>query len=127
MGDRFFSIETPRSGAGVSRTRTGGAEGPGGCLQRIGESGEGLNIFFRDQNVHQDNKGFCSSGPGSRRKMTKMAGVTHVTAPRVKSTDVCWFCPLAATWGTHCLCVTKEITTTLAHALALGMFRLLNY
>ena len=44
VGDRFF-IEKPRRGA----LRTGGAEGPGGCLQRIGELGEGgLNIFFSE-------------------------------------------------------------------------------
>ena len=37
---------------GVSRT--GGAEGPGGCLQRIGGSWGGVNIFFRGRNVHQE-------------------------------------------------------------------------
>ena len=43
-GDRFF-IERPRGG-GVSRT--GGAEGPGGCPQRIGEfwaGGEAQYVF----------------------------------------------------------------------------------
>ena len=40
-GDPFF-IEHPRRG-GVPA----GAEGPGGCLRRIGEfGGGGLNIFF---------------------------------------------------------------------------------
>ena len=37
-------IENPRKG-GVSRT--GGVEGPGGCLRRIGEfGGGGVNIFL---------------------------------------------------------------------------------
>ena len=43
----------PRRGGG-GFSRTGGAEGPGGCLQRNwGISGGGLNIFFRGRNVHQ--------------------------------------------------------------------------
>ena len=37
-GDQFF-IENPRRGGGFSRT--GGAEGPGGCLRRIGGFGGG--------------------------------------------------------------------------------------
>ena len=49
----IFKLKFPEGG-GVSRT--GGAEGPGGCLWRIGEFGEGggLNIFFRGRNVHQE-------------------------------------------------------------------------
>ena len=49
VGDRFF-IENPRRGG-----RPGGAEGPEGCLRRIGEfwGGGGLNIFFQGRNVHQ--------------------------------------------------------------------------
>ena len=45
-GHRFF-IENPR---------TGGAEGPGGCLRRVGILGGGVNIIFllfRGRNVHQ--------------------------------------------------------------------------
>ena len=46
-----FLLKIP--GGGVSRR--GGAEGPGGCLQRIWElGGGGLNIFFRGRNVHQE-------------------------------------------------------------------------
>ena len=33
----------------------GGAEGPGGCLRRIGELGKGgLNIFFSGRDAHQE-------------------------------------------------------------------------
>ena len=44
VGDWFF-IEKPRRGGA---SRTGGAEGPGGCLQRIGEfgGGGGAKYFF---------------------------------------------------------------------------------
>ena len=55
-------MEKPRGG-GFSRT--GGAEAPGGCLQRIGEffgGGGGLNIFFRGRNVHQDPLSFWFFG-----------------------------------------------------------------
>ena len=39
--------------------RPGGAEGPGGCLRRIGEflRGGGAKSFFRGRNVHRDNFG----------------------------------------------------------------------
>ena len=42
----FFFVCSGPGGWGVSRT--GGAEGPGGCLRRIGESwgGGGVNFFF---------------------------------------------------------------------------------
>ena len=44
-----FLLKIPGGGPGG-----GGAEGPGGCLWRIGESGGGgLDIFFRGRNVHQ--------------------------------------------------------------------------
>ena len=37
-----FLIESPKGGV----SRTGGAEGPGGCLQHIGEFGGGAKYFF---------------------------------------------------------------------------------
>ena len=40
-GDRF-SIENPRRGGPPGRE----AEGPGGCLQRFGEFGEGGGLIF---------------------------------------------------------------------------------
>ena len=50
-------IENTRRGV----SRTGGAEGPGGCLRRIGEfwGGGGEIFFFRGRNVYQES----DSGP----------------------------------------------------------------
>ena len=43
---RFFLLKIPGAGSPGGR----GAEGPGGCLRRIGElGGGGLNIFFRTE------------------------------------------------------------------------------
>ena len=64
LGEGEGGVEAPEGGGGSDFygkaqeggiSRTGGAEGPGGCLQRIGEflGGGGLNIFFRGRNVHQ--------------------------------------------------------------------------
>ena len=49
-----FKLKVPRGGVSM----TGGAEGPGGCLQHIGEfflGGGGQIFFFRGRNVHQGN------------------------------------------------------------------------
>ena len=52
-GGRFF-IENPRGRGGVLQEGKG-AEGPGGCLRRIGDfGGVGGNFFFQGRNVHQD-------------------------------------------------------------------------
>ena len=48
----FFLLKIPGGGEGFRR-----GEGPGGCLQRIGEfvfGGGDLNFFFRGRNVHQE-------------------------------------------------------------------------
>ena len=45
VGGRFF-IENARRLGGFSLKGGGGAEGPGGCLWRIGELGEGGQFFF---------------------------------------------------------------------------------
>ena len=51
-GSVFF-IENPQEGGGGFREGEG-AEGPGGCLRRIGDlGGGGLKNFFRGRNVHQ--------------------------------------------------------------------------
>ena len=48
-GGFVFLLKSQQEGGGA-----GGAEGPGGCLRRIGEfGGGGVNIFFRGRNVHQ--------------------------------------------------------------------------
>ena len=50
-GGGSIFIEIP---GGVGGVGGGGAEGPGGCLRRIGElGGRGLNSFFWSRNVHQ--------------------------------------------------------------------------
>ena len=51
-GDHRFLIENPRRGGSPAQE---GAEGPGGCLRRIGELGWGgaKYFFFRGRNVHQ--------------------------------------------------------------------------
>ena len=49
-----FFLKIPGGGG----SRGGGAEGPGGCLRRIGDlGGGGLNIFFRGRNVPKIERG----------------------------------------------------------------------
>ena len=50
-GGGSFFIENARRGEGFP----GGAEGPAGCLRRIGELG-GVFFFFSGRNVHQVEK-----------------------------------------------------------------------
>ena len=71
--DFFFKI--PRGGF----LRGGGAEGPGGCLQRIGEwGGGGLNFFFRGRNAHQETA-ICppSRGKKSHTARVRRSGLTN--------------------------------------------------
>ena len=96
MGDRF-SIEKPRKRA----LRTGGAEGPEGCLQRIGELGGGgakFYFFLRGRNVHQDFVGPRESFKNSMPNMTGRPGYrTMEEVPRRTS-----LVPLAFPCFVHC-------------------------